>query len=326
MPGQLVGAGASLETSPLQSQMLDTYEIEYEASQERLALFTEFSTSANDRSTRLVYFESVPALKYQAYDTPVPFGSYTSVQHTVQNYIYSVGIPWSKWDAEDDQTGGMLSHAEDIGSRAAQKTEELIYQVINAATDGDGLPSLPNAPDGAALISSSARFGHANGNAISNLTPTTVAAAHTDWYDGITRLTAFQDTEGKRLHSAAKIRGAQTLVITNELDRKIWEEAFYQTRFEGATAGAPSNLLSERYKGPDLEPHTLIDDGKAFLVFIESKKKPMLVLDRTPFRTVRADDQNSDAARATGQHSLQGEMRLGVSPNLPYGIVQIVDS
>jgi len=304
--------------------MLDTYDVEYEASREMLAKFTDFVTSAPDRESKYVYFESVPALKYQPYDTPISVGSYTSVQYTVENYIYSTRIPWSKWDEADDQTNAMLNHAEDIGSRAAQIIEELVFQVINGTTDADLLQSIPNAADGSALVITSTRFGRSGGNSVAGATPTTDALAITRFYSALQVFTEFQDTEGKKLHSGAKIKAAQCILLTNELDRAVWESAFINTQIDGS-AGGKSNVLQLSGKNPDMEFNTLIDDSKAF-VALKSGKPAMLVQERTPFSTVRADDNNSDTARDIGQHSLQGEMRVGIGANVPYSFCQNVNS
>lgn len=100
-------------------------------------------------------------------------------------------------NADDEQTGQLLNVSRSTGGRWVLLPERIFYQYIQASTDADLLPAVPNSADGNALYLATTRYGSADGNVVTQTGSTTTQTVITDLYSGVQRFRDFQDTESQ---------------------------------------------------------------------------------------------------------------------------------
>lgn len=313
----------------LRTEFWDTYaSVQNRVADSRLASVMDLSVGATNREHDFAYFESAPHFDLWKRGDEIKSKGMDSISFNVPVYEWGRRVPWSKWDKDDDQTGTLLDVARQAGESAALLPERFFFDLIMNNTGL--LPSIPTAPDGAAMFattaSGSARFGATNGNALTG-TGATAAQILSDFYSAIEQFMRFQDTEGQPLIGDQVLQ--QPFVICHPVElTEAMETAFLQKQHIG-TGGSQSNIVADTAKRVTLWPSPRLTDVNDWYIFLGAPpKQPTFFLDRQGVQeeTALMEDNNSDRTRATAEESIQWFSRSGAGIALPYGAIKTTNS
>jgi len=331
MAGQIVMSGPAL-VAGLRADFADTYMISYEAAKARLADAMQFGIPSDKLEEIYGYYETAPYPRRWPRGEKISSKPMGSKQFRVINYDYGRRIEWHENDRQDDQTKTLFDQARSLGSHFATLGERIFYQIIQAVADPDLLPTIPNAPDGAALYSatdgaSADRFGVSGGNIVSGYAVTSGATVRAGFYQGAERIRQFKDTEGQPLWPDDVVDQGYTLFFGVH-QWLVYAEAFKQTL---SAVGLPSdagnaavtNIVLENGLKVDLVPTQRITGDECYLFLKGSKKKAIFQQIRQPLREAYATMDTSDQVRDSKQEYIQWDVREGYSVALPYQTVRL---
>lgn len=338
---QLVMAGAALARG-VRSDFLQTYTDTYQNANAVISNFVDLDVPSDKIEELYVYNETAPYPQRVEPGEANRRESFKSVSYTVRNEEFQSGVFWYHTDAADDQTGGsILRQARSAGANFATLDERLSIQVLTATSNPRLLPSVPNAPDGAALFSATAgdgsdRFGISGGNIITGSGVATPTAIQTDFYSTITRMGGFKDTKGEPLHNPSSLRNFT--VVYNVANDFIFKKAFEQNLIFQSTgtvgadlaAAAPSNILRDltgQYLSVTLMPTQRVTGDSFYVTCDNVDLKPIFIQQRQAIQeftyTMGSGAYTPQTARIEGVDWL---CRKGVGVNIPYGAVQVDNS
>lgn len=258
--------------------------------------------------------------------------SILSQQFTVTNRDFGrrVYLP-RNWD--DDQTGTAFQIARELGSRWGSLPERIAYQYMQAGTDNDLLPAVPNSADGSALHISTTRYGSSSGNIVSQTGSSTVQDILTDLYSSVRRYREFQDTESQPYWDVADTRNISVFYGTSLT--LVMEQTELQTRIHGRVAGtsttdvsgsaAVTNIGQEgsinwRYIGSQRITNSRL---YLFLRGIPNYKKAVFRQVRKGVTEAQGNYSTSDHTRDTGEPYLQFDSREGWGSALALSAIRI---
>ena len=323
MPAPVM-AGQSFRAG-LRNEVLGTYRRQYEGLRNVLESLAMLDRPSDKRSEFYFYYESAPHLQRWIYGESVPESGFKGIQYEIINRRWGGAITWQADDAADDQTRSLISQAQELGRSAAGLDERVLMQIVREATDSKLLPSIPNAPDGAAIWNTTAggsnRFGATNGNLITGGGVASAAAIRTDYWKARQQFNLFQDTEGEPLFDGA-ITDGSALLVYGAANEEVFTAAFLREIIQGTSAGISDEIRASG-KTPRLRSTQRITDNDWFVILDVPQIKPTLVQVREPIQEARATEQNSDIARKFDEHSMRFKMRKGYGVNIPYAGVKI---
>tara|TARA_R100000458_G_scaffold11201_1_gene8958 strand:+ start:2889 stop:3872 length:984 start_codon:yes stop_codon:yes gene_type:complete len=325
-----VNASSTLANG-LRTEFWDTYaSVSNRVADSRLASVMNLNVGATNREHDFAYFESAPHFDLWKRGDEIKSKAMDSVAFNVPVYEWGRRVPWLKWDKDDDQTQSLMDVARQAGQSAALLPERFFFDLIQNNTGL--LPSIPTAPDGAAMFATtaggSARFGATNGNLLTG-GGVTAAAILTDFYDCIVQFLKFQDTQGQPLLGDQVFNQPFVIIHPVELTEAM-ETAFLQKQQQGGSnGGSNSNLVADTAKNVTLWPSARLTDANDWYCFLgEPPKEQTFFLDRQGVQeeTALLEDNNSDHARATAEESIQWFSRSGAGIALPYGAIKTTNS
>jgi len=244
----------------------------------------------------------------------IPSKGFSSSQLTVQNRDFGrrVYLP-RNW--EDDQTGQVFNVARQLGQRWATLSERIFFQFIQASTDPDLLPAVPNSIDGNSLYAATARYGSASGNVVTQTGSTTVQQIITDAYSVRRRFLEFQDTESQPFFDSADV-GSMRVFHGPSLELVV-RQARYQTRPASVigTAGAAVTNIALEDAGMEFAwtSNQRVTNTRLyyFLRGIPGDQRPLLRQVRKGMNEAQGNWATSDHTRDTGQPYVQFDSREG---------------
>jgi len=307
-----------------------------------LAQCMELGLPSTARQQIYAYFETAPYPRRVNYGDTTPAKAFKSKNFTVINYLFKHRIAWSKYDERDDQTQSLVQMAQMGGDHFATIPERAFFEIVNAAASL--LPSIPNAPDGAAIHDATDgdgadRFGVSGGNVISGSGAVSGDAVRTDFWAAVARLMLFQDKEGQPLLDAGKI--TKYTILYHPQNEQVFREAFKQgltglivqgTSGQHAGSGdtavaaaAVSNTIAESGAKIDLWPSQRLSDTSDWFIFAEGAApyKPIFEQNRDPLEVAVAVDDTSDYVRDTGYKYIQWENRSGYGVTIPAATIKV---
>ncbi len=320
-----INAG-SLHTAGLRADFISTYQRRYNASVARLKNCMQLGVPSDKRTEFFAYPETAPYPEIWERGDTIPEEAFDSVGYNVTNKNWGKKISWHEDDEADDQIGAIKKQLVQLGENWGTLNERVFFQILNGATDARLLPTLPTAPDGSNLFSTTDggggnRFGVSSGNLLTGSGVATSAAIRTDIFTALEQFGLFQDTQGEPLNNAEVIEAGVTVIFGIGNWQKI-AEAFLQSRtVEGSVT--PTNIIKEAGVNFTLWPTSRITTNDIHVFLNDSIVKPVFQLDRMPLRERFADETNSDVARETGNRSLYYKARRGFGLNIPHGAIKI---
>lgn len=227
-------------------------------------------------------------------------------------------------DVDDDQTGGGPTIARGLGRNWGLLPERIFYQYIQAGTDNDLLPAVPNSADGVALYSASTRYGSSNGNIVSQTSNWgTVQAVITDTFSVFRRFSEFQDTEGQPYWDSATLKanglkvfaGSELTLVTQQAEKQMTTFAKIDgtsTTDISTAAGTSNTLIASGLPVRFVLSQRIANDSSYFFI-------PNLPVERRAIvRQIRkamsehiGNYETSDHSRDTGETYVQYDSREG---------------
>ena len=316
----------------LRTEFADTYSaVRNRLADSRLASVMDLGVNATNRQHDFAYFKSAPHFDIWKRGGQISSKGMESVLFNVPVYEWGRGIPWLKWDKDDDQTSSLMSVARQTAESAALLPERFFFDLLENNTGL--LPAIPTAPDGAAMFATtaggSARFGATNGNLLTG-SGVTASAILTDFYDTLVQFMAFQDTEGQPLIGDQVLQ--QPLILIHPIGlTEAMETAFLQKQQLGddTAGGAKSNLVADTAKRVTLWPSPRLTDTNDWYIFLGAPpKQATFFLDREGVQEHSAtmDDNNSDQVRKTAEEYIQWHSRSGAGIALPYAAIKTTNT
>jgi len=296
----------------------------------KLPMVMELGVPSTQRTERYFYWESTPSpVRWRRGDN-LPAEGVRSRSYQVENFTWGKGIDWHEEDAEDDQTGSLMTQARMLAGEFEMIPERTLFQILLGAANPDLLPAIPLAPDGAAIFSATdgaaaPRFGVTGGNLVTGTGVATSAAIRTDFFTALTRILQFQGTNGEPFH-AENVADEGFTVIYGSQNEKVFREAFGQrTVLENGTGSAGvSNIILEGGLNISLWSTARLAGNNSF--FVVSKGYPIKPVFRQIRLQLQTDEQNrgnSDSSRNTRMNRFQAFGRFGFGVNLPIGSVRV---
>jgi hypothetical protein len=314
-------------TLAVKNNFADTYAKDYTQMAARLEDMMELAIPSDQFKEIYAYSESRPIVKRRPDGDSRHIGSYRYRSFEIVNYAWQTGVEWDTRQAIYDQLGTIESDAAEAGSSFAGLSERVFFQLVQSTTDTDLLAnSSPNAPDGAALYSttdgaSANRFGVSNGNLLSGSGVATAQAIRDDMYSAAEQFELFQDTQGEPLFSEGTLDQGY-VILAGTANKQIFEEAFLQVRsLDGSVI--PTNILLDGTLNVTLHTTQRITDNDWYIFAKGARVKPIVEQIASPLQEMYFDQSNSDRARFNGVAGFLWEEERGYGINLPYGTIKV---
>lgn len=344
MPQALVLAGDALARG-VRNEFLEVYENQYKVMTDRLSGIADLSVPSDKLEELYVHFDSAP---YPVRVTPGQTGktdNFRSYSYAVRNHEFQSAVEWYWTDEEDDQTGGgIIRRAQSAGGNFGSLDERITFQVMTGTTDATLLPSIPTAPDGAALYSATTggganRFGVSGGNIFSGNGVANASVIASDVYSAILRMGAFKDTKNQPLLNPTSLQ-TFTIVynIANDTEvRKAFEQnlifqTISSTGVSGATSGvvgaaAPTNFLRDfsnlRF---NLYPSQRVTGDDIYVFCSDVNVRPIFVQQRSQLVSFFYDMTKDSGMGIKRTKRMDFLCRKGAGVTEPYATVKIDNS
>lgn len=316
----------------LRSEFRDTYiKVRNRVANSRLGKIMDLGIGATNREHTFAYFEAAPHMDLWPRGDTIPTDAFSGVSFTTPVYAWARRVPWHKHDRKDDQTQSLMQVASMAGQSAALLPERFFFDLLSGSTRT--LPSIPNAPDGAAFFATtdgggSNRFGVSGGNLLTGSGVASAAAIRTDFYNCIEQAKQFEDGKGQPLFDESVVDGP-ILIIHAAENTEAMEETFLQRRIgevKGTDAGTtPTNLVQDSSRNVELWGTSRLTGNDWYAFFMNSPLQPTFLLDREGLQEFASleGDNNGDHTRNTGEEYVQWETRQGAGIALPYGAIKV---
>lgn len=282
----------------------------------------------NLREARYVWKESVPFPQFWPYGKGRQYKLFRDRSITVALWNYEITIPWSGFDADDDQLGkgDVKAHVQSVVQRYGQLPITLLSEYFNGTAIEQ--PSLGNAWDGAALFSATdgdgaARLGASGGNILSSSGVTVTGIVH-DFAAAQQRFMSFVDpTAGKPIFDEAMVGyNKMTAMIPKELN-EVFQKATQSEyiRMDTGNNTSETNYLKGTFQYK-INPF-LTDTSDWYIVLDHPYYKPFVYRAPGDVESIIADASNSDHAREYNEFALYTHVRLGLAPFFPGSIIKV---
>lgn len=324
MPSANISA-AEVLVRGLRTEFTETYARAVKRHEPGLTRVMDLSVPSNKLSEVYGYFETVPHWGRWQRGEEIPRAGMRARNFMVVNYDWGIAIDWHEDDEQDDQSLSLVNRVREAADDASLLAERVFFQILTGGADAALLPTIPNAPDGAALFSALAggvnRFGVSGGNTVGSSGVSATAQIQEDFFTAYGQFRRFQDTAGQPLWPAELInRGV--LVIYGSQNEQVFRQAFQQLFVQGTNA-APSNIVLDSNTNVALWSTPRITTNAWYVCLTNARTKAIFQQTRQPPRDNMEDMLNSDFARRTKIKSMQWDARYGFGVSLPYQIIQI---
>jgi hypothetical protein len=312
-------------TLAVRNEFADTYTNTYAGVLENMSPVMELGIGSNQFKEIYAYAESSPFPRRIPEGEALHTKAYRYRSYEIVNYTWGTGVEWLRKHAQYDQLGTVERDARRSGANFATLPERVFFQLIRQATDSDLLPSIPNAPDGAAIYATTAggaaRFGATNGNLLTGSGVATAQAIRDDFYSSVEQFHLFQDTEGEPLLPPGDLDAGFTIFF-GAANMQIFNEAFFQVRsLDGSVT--PSNVILDAGITVRLIPTQRITDNDWFVFANGVDLKPIFEQVASPLIEMPYDESNSDRARDYQISGVKWIADRGYGVNLPYGTIKV---
>ena len=325
-------------TPGIQTRYVSMYDEVWSDSRDKYEPMMDFALPSDGLYSIYAHYKSAPMAQRWPRGTPRGAKGFDAFQFQVVNHDWSVGVRMHENDVMDDRTNSAVSRAQQAGSKAARIPVKVFFQIDGAQTNTKLLPSVPNAPDGAALFSATDgnsldRFGVSGGNVVSGSGVASVAAIQADYASGIVRLKSFLDTEGEPFYDDSIEEKGITVVagVTNyyvlkralmAMNPQLVVLNAAATENVAATAGpnqlkeigvAPVRLITNPYK-----------TGNSWSMYAHAAPtKPIFEQTRQAMQYLQVNRHNNGDCARDKEVGWYWDWRAGYGVNIPIGCVQI---
>lgn len=317
---------SSAFTKGLLVQFQKYYDVALPKLDPMLSRVAKLGVASDGVSETYQHWNSVPRMGRWREGYAIPSKGFEGVAWTVENLEYGRRIPIHKNAIADDRTRSAMDWVKNLALDRPNLLKRLFFQVLTAGTDVDGLDSIPTAPDGQALFSTTkdgslARFNATGGNLLtaSGVSPGNI---RDDFYLAMEQFGLFQDTEGRELIQK-EVLDEGWIVIFPMGQLQVMEQALKQELgLLASSASAPSNMVAK--KMIEFWPTQYLT-GTSFYVIPKGllDYQSIFFQDREQLQVDTSDMANSDEAKTYGIVSFQVHTRIGVGVAPPFGILKV---
>ena len=245
------------------------------------------------------------------------------VYGTIKNY--SLVIPWSKFDEEDDQLGDLRAHVQRAVIQYKKLPAVLTTEYFNGVPVYN--PALVPAYDGVSLFSSvdgngHARFGVSGGNIVTGSGLTTAGVLN-DLFVALDRFMQMRDpTAGLPIFSSdeANLSNLTAIIPTGLMELFTKATKAEIIRSSPDTTMPESNYVKGTFKF--MVNPLLTDPNDWYLLLKNDYYKPFAYSEKS-VETMIADQSNSDEARNRGENAFYSETRNRLIPFSPVCVIKI---
>jgi hypothetical protein len=329
MPNQVTTLGQSgTLRRGLRDAFNNAYDSQAELTKEALEPVMALGLPSDTDKEFYAYYEHAPYPKYWPRGSEVEKAGFKAVQFNIVNHDYGLEVEWHGDDESDDQTGVLRPRAAQTGTNFAYNPTLAFFDLLLSTTSF--LPSTTNAPDGAAVFSttdgdSNDRFGATNGNLLTGTGVASSAAITTDVFNAMEQFRLFQNTEGEPLFPDAVLDGG-FIVYAAAGNERLFTDAFNQNPTSNiapaAGAVAVQNTFVAAGKRVELRFTQKITDNDHYLFLRNAPDKPFFQQMRKPVEEQVFDEGNSKESARSLLRSMIWHERTGYGIFLPYGVVK----
>lgn len=290
---------------------------------------------------RFTYLESNGSMRIWRRGEDREVDAFRAVSWTTEVFDYQCKTEWHRNDDQDHQgRTSIKTNAMKRGEEAARMPIRIYSQIIEGATNHELLPSVPTAPDGAAMYANAAggspRFGATNGNLLTG-TGTTGQAISDDLFSAIEQFMSFTNPAGNVLWDPGVI---QTAGITVMFPVALWQqmqEAFKWARpiykdegtstTDTSTAVASTNRVRDFAVNITPWANPYLADSSDWYIFLNGVAiKPLYQGIKQPLEQDIWDRSNSDRAKDTKHEAVGWDARWAFGMALPISTIKINNS
>ncbi len=326
-------AGASFAPG-LKTEFLRTYYRQYDGIKEELSRVMRMGIPSDKDQERYFFWESAPHIKRWIRGTVMSSKPFKGITYTATNFEWARAVDWHFADEADDQTKSMVDQARGLGQSFALLEERVFFQIQTNSSDADLLPSVPTAPDGQNLFSttsdgSTARFGATDGNLMtgSGVSQTNL---ETDFFAVMAQYKLFQDTEGQPLWDKRILNSPVTIMYAADGDldlafASVFEREITHSVLSGTGAGV-SNVIKARGYQIRLVSTPRLTGNSWYATLEGADVKGIFSQLRQSPAEINADFSNSDVVRSTGYKGMGFYGRMGFGVSTPYAHIKVTNS
>lgn len=276
---------------------------------------------------RYTYLQSVPQMRRWQRGESREAKAFRAVSWTTDTLDYQVKVEWHRNDNRDHQgRRDVESKAQMAGESTGAMLIRLSTQVVESATNYELLPTIPVAPDGAAMHAATAggadRFGRSGGNILTG-SGVTGQDIRDDLFNSLEAFLAFLNTEGFPLWDPMILEAGVTVMYPIQL-LKAMGEAFKWSRpltmddtGSPAVAAATTNLTQDAGVKIQSFVNPYLTDASDWYVFLNgSPVKPLYRGTHEPLQNDVWNRGNSDRSRDEKIDAVGWDARwsMGIGP------------
>jgi len=328
-------------TPGIKADFQDQYLSTWKANIAQYADFVDFARPADGAYMIYGAWKSAPHATRWPRGTPRGAKGMDAVQYQIVIHDFKNGVVAHENDVADARIDAKRA-AMQAGENAARVPVKIFYQIDGAVTNPLLLPSIPNAPDGAALFSATdgtgaARFGVTGGNIVTGTTVANPVQIQAAYAAAIVRAKGFLDSEGEPFYDDSLESKGITIVagIDNYYNLK---KAFEQDRTvvllsatgaEGVgAAGVAATNQTNPIKDLGITPVRLITNpyktGNSWSIYFGAAPvKPVFQAIREGLQYVEANRFNNSDCLEMKLVKWLWDWREGWGVNLPIGAVKV---
>lgn len=317
----------------LKSDFLRTYFGRYDRLKPELEKIARVGIPSDKDIEYYLHWTSVRTMRRWIRGTTISSQVFRGVQFSATNYEWAGSVPWHFADEQDDQTKSLPEAVRSLAKRAAQVDERVFVQIMTGGTDAELLETLPTAPDGQNLFSTTndgtaARFGITNGNALTG-TGTSEAQIRTDYHTAYSQFERYQDTEGEPLFSNSELMDGVVIfypagATLRERFAAVFQREVTHSVISSTGAGVSNEILAAGDK-VKLVPTPRLTGNTWYIGLLGSETKALFSQDRMAPFDFESDWDNSDVVRRSGYKDFSVVMRRGYGVAEPYGLIQVTN-
>ena len=310
----------------LRNEFRLTWQKRYRGLESEIGRFVDLGIGSDKIEEIYGYFEPPAPPRRRPWGDPVQEESFRARNFTVENVSWDSSVTWYKHQRLFDQLRDLERNARMAGEEFAEIATRVSAQIVSATANLDLLETIPNAPDGAAIYSTTDgsganRFGVAGGNAFSGGAGVGSAdAIRQDIFNALERAGSFLTPKSR---PALSPRVLTDITVWFPID--LWEvmlEAFRQTRTLDGGA-AVTNIIMEGGISVTLLPSAEISGNTYYLFLNRFEPKPIFEQVAQALEENVQTEENSDIARKTKLEGIFWETIRGYGVNLPLGTLSI---
>ncbi len=336
MPG-FISVGSTIAAG-VRDDFMHTYEPSFDGVLESLGDAMQMDVPFNHRTETFAMHETMAyPERFDEGQEEIPEEGTGSLSFTVTVYDYGKRVSWKVKDREDNKIGDLRGKAQVLGTHFASIASRVFIELVTASASL--LPTIPNAPDGAAPYSatdgdSAARFGITGGNIFTGTGVATSAAIEDDFFNAIERMGQFLDIKGQPYWEPSVLTERYTIYF-NIANLKVFTQAFKATAVHSVSVGTDttdpgtgagvSNIILASGVQVTLRPTSRITDNDWFIFrgdapvrpFFRGMKRNLTMEDSIMGGTSTAVTQN------IAKEWVQFTTREAYGVNIPFSTVKV---